>query len=270
VSDSIGQQVLVVNRDGAAGYISASSVAKAKPDGYTLLWGTASQLAASPGYDRKIPYDAIADFAPISVFLYLPYVVSVHPSLPARDLKALIALARAHPGKITFGSTGVGGILHLAIELMRTSAGISMVHVPYRGTPTLMLDLLSGQIDLSVTGTSLILGYVQAGKLRAIAVTATRRSGLLPDVPTMSEAGLPGYDISGWYAALAPAGTPRNIVAVLHKETVKAIEQPKAKAFIAQEGGYAGGNTPEQFSAFMREELAKYTKLVKDAGLKSE
>jgi tripartite-type tricarboxylate transporter receptor subunit TctC len=270
VSDSTGQQVVVVNRDGAAGYIAAGMVAKSKPDGYTLMWGTASQLAASPGYDKKIPYDAIGDFAPVSIYVYLPYVMAMHPALPAKNLTELVTLARAHPGKITFGSTGVGGILHLAVELMQTKAGISMVHVPYRGTPTLMLDLLSGQVDLCATSISLVLGHVQKNKLRAIAVTTTRRSGLIPDVPTMSEAGLGGYDIAGWYAPLAPAATPRNIIDLLYKETVKAIEQPRTKSFMAQEGAYAGGNTPEQFAAYMKEEIAKYTKLVKDAGLKSE
>ena len=270
VSESIGQQVVVVNRDGAAGYISAGLVAKSKPDGYTLMWGTASQLAASPGYDRKIPYDAIADFAPISIYIYLPYLMAIHPALPAKNLKELVTLARAHPNKITFASTGVGGILHLAVEQMLTKANIKMVHVPYRGTPTLMLDLLSGQVDLSVTSISLMLGHVQKNKLRAIAVTTTRRSALIPDVPTMSEAGLGGYDIAGWYAPLAPAGTPKNIIDLLHKETVKALEQQRSKALMTQEGAYAGGNTPEQFGVYMKEEIAKYTKLVKDAGLKSE
>lgn len=270
VSDSIGQQIMVVNRDGAAGYIAASAVAKAKPDGYTLMWGTASQLAASPGYDKKIPYDALADFAPISLYTYLPYIMAMHPAMPAKNLKELVTLARAYPDKVTFGSTGVGGILHLAVELVRTKAGISMVHVPYRGTPTMMLDLLSGQVALSVTSISLVLGHVQNNKLRAVAVTTTRRSGLVPDVPTMSEAGLGGYDIAGWYAPLAPAGTPRSVIDLFHKETLKALEQPRSKTFMAQEGAYAGGNTPEQFAAYMRDEVAKYTQLVKDANLKSE
>ena len=270
VGDSIGQQIVVLNRDGAAGYIAATAVAKSKPDGYTLMWGTASQLAASPGYDRKIPYDALNDFAPISLYVYLPYLMAIHPALPAKNLKELVALARSHPGKITFASTGVGGILHLAVEQMLTKANVKMVHVPYRGTPTLMLDLLSGQVDLSVTSISLLLGHVRNNKLRAIAVTTTQRSPLIPDVPTMSEAGLGGYDVAGWYAPLAPAGTPRGVIDLLHKETVKALEHPRSKTFMAQEGAYAGGNTPEQFAAYMREDVAKYTKLVKDAGLKSE
>ncbi len=270
LTESLGQQVVVVNREGAAGAISIGTVAKAKPDGYTLVWATAGGLTVVPAHDSKISYDPIRDFAPISVFFHLPFVVVLQPAVPAKDLKALIAFARANPGKLNFGSTGVGGLFHLAGELIRTTAGIDMVHVPYRGTPSLMVDLLGGQIDLAIMPTSLVARHIQSGKLRAMGVTSSQRSTQLPDVPTMSEAGLPGYDVTAWYGMLAPAGTPKQIISILHKAFVKGLEQPRVKAVIAQEGGYPGGNTPEQFSSLIREELDKYTKLIRDAGLKSD
>jgi tripartite-type tricarboxylate transporter receptor subunit TctC len=270
LTESLGQQVVVVNREGAAGAISIGMVAKAKPDGYTLVWATAGGLTVVPAHDSKISYDPMRDFAPISVFFHLPFVLVLQPGVPARDLKEFIAFARANPGKLNFGSTGVGGLFHLAVELIRSTAGIDMVHVPYRGTPSLMIDLLGGQIDLAIMPTSLVAAHIQSGKLRAIGVTGIQRSVQLPDVPTISEAGLHGYDMTAWYGMLAPAGTPKYIISILHKAFIKGLEHPNVKAIIAQEGGYAGGNTPEQFSTLIREELAKYTKLIKNADIKSE
>ena len=270
LTEALGQQFVVINRDGMAGAMAASAVAKMKPDGYSLLWGSSSPLASSPAYNRNLPYDPLRDFAPISVYFYLPYVIVIHPSVPARDLKALVALAKAQPGKLNFGSTGVGGALHLATQLMLNMSGTKMLHVPYRGTPAMMLDLIAGQIDLVTTSTSLAAPHIHSGRLRAIGVTSSQRSTQLPDVPTISEAGLPGYEYVGWYSMLAPAGTPRDIITTLHRHFVKALEHPAVKANIAAEGALPGGNTPEQFSAFMRSELEKYTKLVKDAGLKPE
>lgn len=269
LTESLRQQVVVVNREGAAGAISIGIVAKAKPDGYSLLWASGG-FSVVPAYESKTAYDPVRDFAPISVFCYLPFVVVMHPAVPARDVKQFMAFARANPGKLTYGSTGIGGRFHLAIELMQSMAGIKMVHVPYRGTPSLTIDLLAGQIDLAMMPTSLVASHIQSGKLRAIGVTSNQRSTLLPGVPTISEAGLPGYDTSGWYGMLAPAGTPKNIIAILHQAFVKALEHPRTKALIAQEGGYPGGNTPEQFSSFIRGEVDKFTKLIKEAGLKNK
>ena len=267
LTEAFGQQFVIINRDGMAGVIAAGVVAKAKPDGYTLGWGTAGALAASPAYNRNVPYDPLKDFAPISVYFYIPYVIVIHPSVPAQNLKVLIALARAQPGKLSYGSSGVGGLLHLAIELMLNMTGTKMVHVPYRGTPPMMLDLISGRIDLVTTSIALAAPHIQSGKLRAIAVTSSQRSTQLPGVPTMSEAGVPGYELTGWYGILAPAGTPKDIISTLNRNFVKALEHPSVKASIAQEGGLPGGITPEQFSAFIRSEFEKYTKLVKDARL---
>jgi tripartite-type tricarboxylate transporter receptor subunit TctC len=270
LTEMLGQQFVIVNRDGAAGVIAASAVAKAKPDGYTLLWVGISAMASSPAFNRNISYDPVKDFAPISVYLYAPYVMVIHPSVPAQNLKALIALAKAQPGKLSFGSSGVAGALHLATELMLNMSGTKMTHVPYRGTPAMMLDVISGQIDLVTTSTSLSVPHIQSGRLRAMAVTSSQRSPQLPDLPTMSEAGLPGYEVTGWYAMVAPANTPGEIVATLSRNFIKALEHPSVKANIAQEGALPGGNTPEQFSAFIRAELEKYTRLVREARLTAE
>jgi tripartite-type tricarboxylate transporter receptor subunit TctC len=269
LTESLGKQVVIVNRDGAAGSIAAAAVAKAKPDGYTLLWGTTGVLTITPAYESHVPYDPVRDFAPVSVYGYMPYVVVLHPSVPAKDLKQLIALGRANPGKLTFGSTGVGGMFHLASEVIKSMAGINMVHVPYRGTPSLVTDFLGGQIDLAIMPMSLVAQHIQSGKMRAIGVTGSKRIAQIPDVPTMSEAGLPGYQFTAWWGILAPAGTPNNIISILYTAFSKALDDPKIKALLAQEGGYPGGNTPQEFASLIREELNKYTKLIRDAGLRN-
>lgn len=270
LGEALGQQFVIVNRDGAAGVTAANAVAKAKPDGYSLIWATSSALVVAPAYGRNIPYNTATDFAPVSTYLYNPFLLATHPSVPAKNLKELIALAKTRPGKLSYGSSGVGGGLHMSMELLLHMSGTRMLHVPYRGTPSMMVDLVAGQIDLVSTSTSSAEALVQSGRLRAIAVTSAQRSSRLPDVPTVSEAALPGYDMTGWYALLAPAGTPGEIIAQLHRAFVRSMEHPSVKANIAQEGALAGGITPEQFSAFIRSELVKFTKLVKDAGIAPE
>ncbi len=270
LSEALGQQFVVVNRDGMAGVVAATAVAKMKPDGYSLFWASSSPLASSPAYNCNLAYDPLRDFAPISVYHYIPYVTVIHPSVPAKNLKQLLALAKARPGKLSFGSSGVGGALHLATELMLNMSGTKMVHVPYRGTPPMTLDLISGQIDLVTTSTTQVAAHIRGGRLRAIAVTSSQRSAQLPEVPTMSEAGLPGYELVGWYSLVAPAGTQREIIATLHKNFVKALEQPAVKSNIALEGALPGGNTPEQFAAFIRAEFEKYSRLVREAKLTPE
>lgn len=270
LADSFGQQFVIVNRDGAAGVTAAQVVARAKPDGHTLIWATSSALAVAPAYGRNIPYNPATDFAPVSTYLYNPFLIATHPSVPAKNLQELIALARARPGKLSYGSSGVGGGLHMSMELLLHMSATRMLHVPYRGTPGMMVDLVAGQIDLVSTSTSSAEALIQGGRLRAIAVTSGQRSARLPEVPTVAEAALPGYDMTGWYALLAPAGTPADIIALLHRHFVRAMEHPSVKANIAQEGALAGGISPEQFSAFIRSELAKFTRLVRDAGIAPE
>lgn len=267
LAELLGQQFVVVNRDGMAGVVAATAVAKMKPDGYSLFWASSSPLASSPAYNRNLQYDPLRDFAPISIYHYIPYVTVIHPSVPAKNLRELIALAKSQPGKLSFGSSGVGGALHLATELMLNMSHTKMVHVPYRGTPPMMIDLISGQIELVTTSTTQAATHIQNGRLRAIAVTSSRRSAQLPQVPTMSEAGLPGYELVGWYSMVAPAGTPRDIIMTLHRNFVKALDHPAVKANIALEGALPGGITPEQFAAFIRAEFDKYTKLVNDSRL---
>ena len=216
------------------------------------------------------PYDPLKDFAPVSVYFYIPYVIVIHPSVPAKNLRELIALAKAQPGKLSFGSSGVGGALHLATELMLNMSGTKMLHVPYRGTPPMTLDLISGQIDLVTTSTSMAAAHIQTGRLRAIGVTSSKRSTQLPDVPTIAEGGLTGYELVGWYSMVAPAGTPRDIVMTLNRNFARALDYPAVKANIAAEGALPGGNSPEEFAAFIRTEFDKYIKLVKAARLTPE
>jgi len=267
LAESLGQQFVIVNRDGAAGVTATNTVAKSKPDGYTLIWATSSALAVAPAYGRNIPYNPITDFSPITTYLYNPFLIATHPSVPVKTLSDLIALAKARPGKLSYGSSGVGGGLHMSMELLLHMSTTRMLHVPYRGTPGMMVDLVAGQIDLVSTSTSSAEPLMQSGRLRAIAVTSSLRSSRLPDVPTVSEAALPGYDMTGWYALLAPAGTPSDIIALLYRSFMKAMEHPTVKANIAKEGALSGGITPEQFSMFIRSELVKFTKLVKEAGI---
>ena len=270
LTEQMGQQFVVINRDGAAGVIAAGQVAKMKPDGYSLMWASASPLVMSPAYSKNIPYDPLKDFAPISVYFYLPYVIAEHPSVPAKNLRELLALAKAQPGKLSYGSSGVGGALHLAMELLLNMSGTKMLHVPYRGTPAMTLDVISGQVDLMTNSTSNTAPHIASGRLRAIGVTSTRRSVQLPDVPTLAEAGMPGYEFVGWYSMVAPGGTPRDIIALLNRNFVKALDAPAVTANIAAEGALPGGNTPEEFGSYLRSELDKYGKLVKSARLTPE
>jgi tripartite-type tricarboxylate transporter receptor subunit TctC len=267
LTEQFGQQFVVVNRDGAAGVIAATAVARMKPDGYSLLWAGSGMLASTPVYNRSTPYDPLKDFAPVSVYCYIPYVTVVHPSVPANNLRELIALARRQPEKLSFGSSGVGGVLHLATELMLNLSGTRMLHVPYRGTPAMTLDLIAGQIDLITTSTSMAAPHIHAGRMRAIGVTSAQRSHQLPAVPTIAEAGLPGYELAGWYSIVATGGTPPEVVATLYRNISKAMEHPAVKANIAAEGALPGGNTPQEFAAFIRSEIDKYTKLLRDARL---
>ena len=197
LTEQMGQQFVVMNRDGAAGVVAATAFAKMKGDGYALMWASASPLVMSPAYNRNLAYDPLKDFAPVSVYFYIPYVTVIHPSVPAKNLRELIALAKTQPGKLSFGSSGVGGALHLATELILNMSGTRMLHVPYRGTPPMTLDLIAGQIDLVTTSTSMAAPHIQSGRLRPIGVTSSKRSVQLPDVPTIAEAGLRGYELVG-------------------------------------------------------------------------
>jgi tripartite-type tricarboxylate transporter receptor subunit TctC len=270
LTEHYGQQVLVSNRDGATGAIGTDMVAKAAPDGQTLLWGSSSPLAINPVYSGKLPYDSVKDFTPITLFSVIPYILVIHPSIPAKSLKDLIALARAHPGRMNYASSGAGGAPQLSAELMKSMAGIDIVHVPYRGTSLFMTDLLSGQVALAFTGIATSMGHVKQGRLRVLAITSSQRSPHAPDIPTLSESGLPGYELTNWYGLVGPAALPKDIVASLHAGMLKALEQNDVKQRIAQEGATPSGAGPEQFSALIKSELAKYGKLIREAKLKPD
>ena len=270
MSDVLGQQIVVINRDGASGIIGTDSVARAAPDGYTLVWGTSSGLAILPAMKQKLPFDPQRDLAPISLGAKLAYVLVVHPSLPATTLKQLIALAKARPGQLNFASAGTGGAPHLSGELLKSMAGVDIVHVPYRGTALFATDLVAGQVELAFASPVTTLPFTSNGRLRPLAVTTATRVDAYPGLPTMSEAGLPGYELTQWYALLAPAKTPPDVIATLNAAIRKALEDGEVRKRITSEGGVPSPTSPEGLAAFIRAETAKYEKIVRTAGLKPE
>ncbi|MBX3662812.1 MAG: tripartite tricarboxylate transporter substrate binding protein [Burkholderiales bacterium] len=264
------QQVVVVNRDGAAGVIGTNYVARSAPDGYTLLWGTSSGLSIMPALKRKLPYDPQRDFAPISLGAKVSWVLAVHPSVPASNVKELVALAKRHPGKLNFASAGTGGAPHLAGELFKVTAGIDVMHIPYRGTALFAVDLVAGQVDYGFASPLTTLPFTRTGRLKALAVTAPKRIDVYPDIPTMAEAGYPGFELTQWYAMLAPAGTPANIIATLNAAVRNALTDATLIKRLAEDGGMPAPTTPEGLAQFIREETASYARVAEKAGIKSE
>jgi len=269
MSEVLGQQVVIENRAGAAMMIGGELVARAVPDGYTLLMGIAT-LTINPWVHKKMPFDAVKDFAPISQVAVLPNVLIVHPSVPAKSVKELIAFARTHPNQLNYASAGVGSNLHLTMELFLNMAGIRMVHVPYKGSGGAMVDLLSGQVTTMATTSLSAMPMIRSRRLRALGVTSAKRSIALPDIPTIAEAALPGYEAVQWYGVLAPAGTPREITAKVHAGIVRALQESNVKERLLGDGAEPIGGTPEEFAAVIRDDLAKWGKVIKDAGIKSE
>lgn len=264
------QQVVVVNRDGAAGVIGSNYVARAAPDGYTLLWGTSSGLAIMPALKTRLPYDPQRDFAPISLGAKVSWVLVVHPSLPVRDVKELVALAKRNPGKLNFASAGTGGAPHLAGELFKSAAGIDVMHIPYRGTALFATDLVAGQVDYGFASPLTTGPLTDSKRLRALAVTSSKRLTLYPDVPTMAEAGYPGFELTQWYAMLAPARTPPEIIATLNTAVRTALNDPNVIRRLAQDGGLPAPTTPEGLAEFIRNETASYARIIEKAGIKAE
>lgn len=262
LTEQLGQPVIVENRSGATGRIGTEIAAKSPADGYTLLLGSGAPNAVIPSVTPNLPYDPIRDFAPISLVGTTDYVLVVHPSLPVRSVKQLIALAKAKPGELTYGSSGILSNTHLAGELLKQSAKVNIIHVAYKGTGPALVSVLTGEMVMSFGGGPAAAPHVNANRLRALATTGSKRR--TPDLPTISET-LPGYEVNQWYGVLAPAGTPRNILDRLHKEVVRAIANPKVAQLFTNLDTDAVTNTPEEFSALIRSEIKKWAKVIKEA-----
>ena len=270
LSEVLGQQVLPDNRGGASGQIAAELTAKAPPDGHTVMMAHIAAISILPSLYSKLPYDPDRDFVPISLAAIGPNLLVVHPSVPVRTVKDLVALAKARPGALHYASPGAGTVQHLAAELFKLQAKVDLLHVPYKGSGQSIVDLVAGQVHLNFDSVPPVLSHVRAGKLRAIAVTSEKRFSLLPDIPTIAEGGVPGFDMSTWWGLVAPAAVPKEIVARLHTETVKLLRQPDVKEKIAFVGAETVGNSPAEFAAFIRSERTKYARIVKDAKIKIE
>ena len=266
LSETWNQQVIVDNRPGAGGNIGADLVAKAPPDGYTLVMGTVGTHAINPNLYSKMPYDHVKDFSPVILVAGVPNVLVVNPSLPVHSVKELIDYAKANPGKLNFASSGNGTSIHLSGELFKTMAGVQMTHVPYKGSAPALADLMGGQVQLMFDNLPSSLGLIKGGKLRAIAVTSTTRAAALPDVPTIAESGLPGFEASSWFGVLAPAGTPHDIVAKLNGTIAAWLATPDAKEKLLAQGAIAAGGSPEDFAQHIDRETAKWAKVVKASG----
>jgi tripartite-type tricarboxylate transporter receptor subunit TctC len=266
LSEGIGVQVLIDNRPGAGGVIGVELAAKAPPDGYTLVMGHIGTFGVNPSLYKKLPYDPIRDFAPITLVAMVSNLLVVHPSLPVKSVKDLIALAKSRPGQLNYGSSGPGGTPHLAVEYLKLMAGLDIVQIPYKGAAPMVVDLIGGHLALTITGMPPLLPHVKSGKLRALAVASARRTPLLPDLPTIAEAALPGYEATSWYGVLAPAATPKEILAKLNAEIIKGVGRPDAAERLAGEGADPATGTPEQFAALIRSEIVRWAKVIKAAG----
>jgi tripartite-type tricarboxylate transporter receptor subunit TctC len=270
LSEWYGQAVVVENRSGATGSIGADALAKSAPDGYTIMMGHANSHAISPNLVAKLPYDPIKDFAPVAYVGYVPNVLSLHPSVPAKNMKELVTLLKAHPGKYTYASSGNGSSQHLSGEMFRLLTGVNIVHVPYKGSGDGIRDLVAGVVSMNFDTMPPVLPHLKDGRLRGLGISTPKRLSQLPDVPTFTEEGLTGFEILNWYGVMAPAATPREIVMKLNTDINRAMRESDVRTRLEQVGTQLREMTPEEFGTFMRAELAKYGKLVKDANIRLE
>ena len=270
VGERWGEQIVVDNRTGATGIIGTDLAAKAPPDGYTIVLGNVATHAVNVSMYKKLPYDPVKDFAPITLVARVPEALVVHPSLPASSVKELIALASKKPGSLTVGSAGYGSPPHLAAELFQLLGKVQFTHVPYKGSTPALMDLLGGQINVYFSNILSAVPHVKSGRLRALGVTSAKRAVVLPDVPTIAEAGVPKYEEYNWYGVLAPAGVPAPILKTIHDSFVSVLQSPEVSQRLAADGAEVIGNTPQEFARFIRSEIDKYASVVKQRGLKPE
>ena len=270
LSDAMGNPVVVDNRGGANGMIGTDNVAKSPADGYSLVVASGGAFAIGPHVYAKMPFDVFKDFAPVSLFVTMPELLAVHPALPVRSVKELVALAKQRPNELNFGSSGTGSTPQLAAEMLKSAAKIQMVHVPYKGMGPATMDLIAGQLQLVFADLPVLVQQVKGARLRALAVGSRQRSPSLPDVPTMAESGFPQVEAYNWYALYAPAATPKAIIARLNAEVVKVMSNPDVKSFTQSQGAEAATSTPEELAALHKREYDKWASVVKDAGIKPE
>lgn len=271
LTEVIGQQVVVDNRAGVSGMIAAEHIARTAPaDGYAMYFAGTGVLTFAPNLYAKLPIDVSKELMPLTLGVTVPEMLAVHPSLPVKTTKELVALAKARPRQISYGSTGNGGMPHLAVESLRVAAGIELTHVPYKGAAPAVIDLLGGHVLMTILDVPVLLPHVKSGKMRALSVATAKRQATLPDVPTMSEAGYPSVRADNWYGFVVAAATPKDIAARLHGALVKALDAPDTKERLMSQGAESRSTTPEQFAAFIREETATWGKIIKAAGVKLE
>lgn len=270
LSENFSQQIVIDNRPGAAGIIGTEMAAKAPANGYTMLMGSIGALSINPSIYRKLPYDPVKSFSPVTLATVTPNLLVVHPLLPVNSVKELIALARSKPGQLNFASGGTGTGNHLTMELFNAMAGIRVVHVPYKGAPLAITDLIAGQVQIMTPPMPATVPHIKAGRLKALAVTSAKRNKAVPELPTVAEAGVPGYDADSWYGVLVPAGTPKTIIDKLHAEIITILTTPEVATYLANQGAEVSTTTPAQFGSFIKTEVAKWAKVVRISGIRLE
>jgi len=270
MSETWGQQVLIDNRPGAGGVVGVEMVVRAPPDGYTLLFATSGSMSITPAVGTRTPYNVFTDLAPVSLVVINPQILVLHPSVPANSVRELIRLAKSKPGQINYASVGVGSPQHLGGEMLKSMTGIDMVHIPYKGTSPAVTDLLAGQVSLMFNSMPSVLPQVRAGRLKGIAVSTARRSAAAPDIPTVAESGVPGFNYATWYGLFAPAATPKDVIAKLNAETVRIMSEKSVAQRLVSDGAEPAAGTPEQLGQYMRSEYEQWKKTIAAAKLKIE